>query len=281
LSSLRTLEQFIVSGKDDIGGCKLEELKILNHLQRALAIKGLGNVVDMVEAENARLKEKTQISHLRLEFDGKSEENRRKKNDVLILNVLEPHPNLEDLKIYRYKGSTMFPNWIMSLTKLKELEILGCKMLDCMPPLGKLPFLESLEIRNADSVKKVGVEFLGIEFEDKKDKGLTTSLILFPNLKSLKFWNMKEWEEWDGIVGLREEDGCNIMPCLQYLEIVGCPKLKALPHFVHKTPLKDLCIRESSILKEHCQKGKSEYGPKILQIPSTYIIHLQHQEDDR
>ena len=94
LSSLRTLEQFIVSGKDDIGGCKLEELKILNHLQGALAIKGLGNVVDMVEAENARLKEKTQISRLRLEFDGKSEENRRKKNDVLILNVLEPHPNL-------------------------------------------------------------------------------------------------------------------------------------------------------------------------------------------
>ncbi|KAM3700017.1 hypothetical protein ACJW31_05G069500 [Castanea mollissima] len=278
LSSLRTLEQFVVSGRDDSGGCKLEELKLLNYLQGALVIKGLGNVIDVVEAENAHLKEKTHLRRLRLNFDGTSEESRRMENNVLILNVLDPHPILEHLQIYWYEGRTMFPNWIMSLTKLKELEIIGCKNLNSIPPLGKLPFLELLEIRNADSVKKVGVEFLGIEVKDKKYKGLAASLILFPNLKSLKFWNMKEWEEWGGIGGLKEEDGFTIMPCLLYLEIVGCPKLKALPHFFHTTPLKELCIRESPILKEDFQKRDS--GPKIIHIPRTYNIHLHLKEED-
>ena len=278
LSSLRTLEQFVVSGRGDTGGCKLEELKLLNHLQGALVIKGLGNVIDVVEAENAHLKEKIHLCRVRLNFDGTSEESRRMKNNVLILNVLEPQPNLEHLQIYWYEGSIMFPNWIMSLTKLKKLEIIDCKNLDSIPPLGMLPFLESLEIRNADSVKKVGVEFLGIEFKDNKYKGLTASLILFPNLKSLTFWNMKEWEEWGGIGGLKEEDCFTIMPCLLYLEIVGCPKLKALPHFFHTTPLKELCIRESPILKEDCQKRDN--GPKIIHIPRIYNIHLNLEEED-
>ena len=87
-----------------------------------------------------------------------------------------------------------------------------------LPPLGKLLFLESLWIWIADRVKKVGVEFLGIEEEsnnNKKidnEKGLTSSsssssLVLFPNLKSLKLGGMDEWEEWDGIGGtMREEE---------------------------------------------------------------------------
>ena len=88
-----------------------------------------------------------------------------------------------------------------------------------MPPLGKLLLVESLEIWNAEGVKKVGVEFLGIEEESNNnnnkiddEKGSTSSsssssLVLFPNLKSLKFCVMVKWEEWDGIGGtMREEE---------------------------------------------------------------------------
>jgi hypothetical protein len=217
-------------------------LKNLNHLKGYLSIKGLGNVIEEQEAQNAELKKKTQLRHLELWFDVEIEENRRVENDELVVNALEPHPELEMLDIYDYKG-TMYPNWITYLTKLKRLRLDSCHKLERLPPLGKLPFLETLEIVRAYSLKKVGVEFVGIESNNKKDKGSTSSLVLFPKLKSLTFWGLKEWEEWDGIGGKREEGGgVTIMPCLESLTIEDCPKLKALPNFLETTPLQDLRI---------------------------------------
>ena len=80
-------------------------------------------------------------------------------------------------------------------------------------------------------------------------KGSTSPLVLFPNLKSLLFWCMKEWEEWDGMGERREEEGesgdsvlISIMPCLQILDIWECPKLKSLPNFLEKTSLEELGV---------------------------------------
>uniref|UniRef100_A0A2N9GYY9 AAA+ ATPase domain-containing protein n=1 Tax=Fagus sylvatica TaxID=28930 RepID=A0A2N9GYY9_FAGSY len=239
LSSLRTLEEFRIGGTNDSEGCKLGELKNLNHLKGYLSIKGLGNVIDVQEAKNAELKKKIQLRDLELIFDG---ENRRVENDELVVNALEPHPELEMLDIEWYKG-TMYPNWITYLTKLKRLQLWYCDKLERLPPLGKLPFLESLTIEVSNSLKKVGVEFVGIESNNKKDKGSTSSLVLFPKLKSLWIDTLEEWEEWYGIGGRREEGGgVTIMPCLETLKIWDCPKLKALPNFLETTPLQDLTI---------------------------------------
>jgi hypothetical protein len=92
LSSLRTLEEFIIGGTNDSEGCKLGELKNLNHLKGYLSIKGLGNVIDVQEAKNAELKKKIQLRHLELRFDG--EYRRVEYNDELVVNALEPHPEL-------------------------------------------------------------------------------------------------------------------------------------------------------------------------------------------
>jgi hypothetical protein len=266
LSSLRTLKKYRIGGTNDSEGCKLGELKNLNHLKGYLSIEGLGNVIDVQEAKNAELKKKIHLRHLELDFDLEIEENRRVENDEfvvnalkphpeleieenrrvendeLVVNALEPHPELEMLYIYWYKG-TMYPNWITYLTKLKRLRLWDCHKLERLPPLGKLPFLESLMIWNANSLKKVGVEFVGIESNNKKDKGSTSSLVLFPKLKSLTFNSLFEWEEWDGIGGRREEGGgVTIMPCLENLTILYCPKLKAPPNFLETTPLQKLTI---------------------------------------
>ncbi|XP_065627188.1 putative disease resistance protein RGA3 [Quercus suber] len=244
LTSLRTLEKFIIGGINNVGECKLGELKNLVHLKGSLAIGDLENVTDVQEAENAELKKKIHLRELRLRF-GWEAENRRGENDELVLNALEPHPELESLWIYGYKG-TGYPNWVMSLTILKNLELREWDKLEQLPPLGKLRFLESLSIRNSYSVKKVGVEFLGIESNRKKDeeKGSTStsSLILFPNLKSLCFRRMKEWEEWDGMGESGVSEPVLIMPHLQVLTIQYCPKLKSLPNFLEKTSLEELSV---------------------------------------
>uniref|UniRef100_A0A2N9G917 NB-ARC domain-containing protein n=1 Tax=Fagus sylvatica TaxID=28930 RepID=A0A2N9G917_FAGSY len=148
------------------------------------------------------------------------------ENDVSVLNALESPPNLKDLSISWYEGTTMSPNWTMSLTKLKTLCLNAFKNLEHLPPLGKLPVLESLIIRRFNSLRKVGVEFLGIESENKKEDNMQ----IFPNLKSLEFRDLEKWEEWIGIGGKREDEEdstITIMPRLQQLKFWACPNLKS------------------------------------------------------
>ena len=54
------LPQFSIGGCRDNEGCKLGELKILNHLQGDLLIEVLRHV-DVYEAENAQLKKKIHL----------------------------------------------------------------------------------------------------------------------------------------------------------------------------------------------------------------------------
>ncbi|CAL2235588.1 unnamed protein product [Prunus armeniaca] len=60
---------------------------------------------------------------------------------------------------------------------------------------------------------------------------------------------MEQWEEWEGV---EEEDSkITIMPSLLYLEIISCKKLKALPNYLWKTPLRELSImQDCSILAQ-------------------------------
>ena len=166
----------------------------------------------------------------------------------------------------------MFPNWMMSLNNLKKLYMCNLS-LEHLPPLGKLPSLEIVEIWVASSVKKVSVEFLGIEASGKKKNDDKIIIIIaFPNLKSLSFSYLQEWEEWNGIGG--EEEDCvrfTIMPRLQHLQIRDCLKLKSLPNFLRTTPLQKLEILYCRILEKRCIRGTGEEWPKISHIPNIQI----------
>uniref|UniRef100_A0A2N9IBB8 AAA+ ATPase domain-containing protein n=1 Tax=Fagus sylvatica TaxID=28930 RepID=A0A2N9IBB8_FAGSY len=276
--TLGSLMQNKKGGMNDSEGCKLGDLKNLNHLTGYLKIHGLGNVIDVQEAENAELKKKVHIHHLDLWFYEGVKENIGVKNDELVLNALEPPPYLEILKINGFKG-IVYPNWIMSLTNLKSLLLNCCDNLEHFPSLGRLPFLESLKIKNADSVKKVGVEFLGIESNNKKDKGSTSSLVLFPNLKSLKFSGLEEWEEWHGMGGTREEEeecGVTIMPRLQSLTILSCPKLKTLPNFLETTPLQELIMDVYQFFSlGNAKSNNFEHLPPLGKLPLLETLKIK------
>ncbi|KAJ8769141.1 hypothetical protein K2173_000916 [Erythroxylum novogranatense] len=156
-------------------------------------------------------------------------------------------PSLQVLTIYDCPKLKTFPYRLMSLNLLKVLRIVKCPEFEKLPPLGKLPCLEELHLRGME-VKRVGVEFMGIE----KEKDASTSFLSFPNLKKLSFYGFTKWEEWDDIDEWLMERINNktitIMPSLQKLFIHYCPKLKTFPYrLMSLNLLKVLTIR-------HCPK---------------------------
>ncbi|XP_030971472.1 putative disease resistance protein RGA3 [Quercus lobata] len=321
LTCLKTLGYFPVGGKGE-ETCKLGELEHLNHIQGKLQIVGLRNVVDFGAIENT-LKKKNHLRDLWLLFntfieeeeeEEETEEERRRKmeKDVVILNALEPPPRLESLQIYYYKGTTMYPNWMMSkLTYLKSVFIGGCQNLEQLPPLGKLPLLEELVIDYAPEIRKVGDEFLGIDIEEEELSESSKDIIIFPNLKSLIFFDLGKWEEWSGMGGTIEEEEekdnsanafvtnntpkIKIMPLLHSLQINHCPKLKSLPDFLRNTPLLELEINERPPLPKpgkgpplhkpdeegigEDEEGIGEDWAKICHIPNINIGYSYVRRD--
>ncbi|KAL4629304.1 hypothetical protein ACB092_05G296300 [Castanea dentata] len=314
LTCLKTLTYFPVGKGEEI--CKLGELEYLNHIQGELWIFGLKNVVDFGAIENT-LKKKNHLRDLYLIFntveefrkreeeEEETEEERRRKmeKDVAILNALEPPPCLESLLIGGfYKGTTMYPNWMMSkLTYLKRLFISGCPNLKLVPPLGKLPLLEKLAINATPMIRKVGDEFLGIGIEEEElsessKNNNNKDIIIFPNLKSLRFDSMEEWEEWTGMGGTIEEEeeetdnsanafvtnnspNIKIMPLLHFLLIGSCGNLKSLPDYLRNTPLQKLYIYGCPILEQRCERGIGDYWPNISHIPNINIYGEYVQRD--
>ena len=255
----------------------------LNQLRGTLTINELESVGNVDVAQNARLKDKIHLRGLELLFEtpdlGEMENFLKKKsrmeNDVKVLNALKLPPNLEHLRIRGYTGKTIYPNWMMSWTTLKKLQLNECGNLEHLPSLGQLPLLEELKTAWLHNVKKVGGEFLGIE--DSKNKEDVDPI--FPKLKSLEFVGLDNWEEWIGMGGTGEEEEeengngivtnpiiINIMPCLQSLKVEVCHKLKSLPDYLLTAPLKKLEINYSRLLEERYQRGTRDNWREISHI---------------
>jgi len=269
ITCLRTLDWFAVcgGGEDESKAANLRELKNLNHIGGSLRVYNLrGGLEGARDAAEAQLKNKKRLRCLQLYFDFDRE------NDILI-EALQPPSDLEYLTISRY-GGLDFPNWMMTLTRLQELTLDYCVNLKVLPPLGRLPNLESLELRGL-KVRRLDVGFIGIKSVNEREIARVTA---FPKLKKLWVLNLKEVEEWDGIErrSVGEEDAnttsISIMPQLRQLTIRNCPLLRALPDYVLASPLQEMVISICPILRK--RYGKEEMGEnwqKICHIPYISI----------
>ncbi|XVF78410.1 hypothetical protein PTKIN_Ptkin14bG0130100 [Pterospermum kingtungense] len=288
LTRLRTLTEFVASNSGDMEkegiSCSLQGLGRLAHLQGELTIRGLGNV-----AREAPLSALTGLRRLILQFDSNEEmQPLRKEKEAFVLEALQPPPNLETLKILCFKGLTFFPNWMISLKMLKSVTLRDCAKWESLPPMGKLPSLEYLDIYYMGKVKKVGEEFLEVE---KVDLGQTSSSvasnnIAFPNLKTLQFTQFSNWEKWEYRNLCTSRGGqlssciTMIMPRLRSLLLDNCPKLKALPlHLLQNTvTVQELRIMGCPNLEERFKKGSGEDWPYISHIPTSQFMVKTYKE---
>jgi Leucine-rich repeat (LRR) protein len=192
-------------------GHKLEELQNIDKINGKLTIKNLENVMDGKESGKANLKKKDCVKVLNLEWSPGSR-NRPCDVEVEVLENLEPHPNLQELHIMRYCGNKS-PQWLEKgvLHNLKKIYLINCRRWQVLPPLGHLPALKILHVKEMYSVKQVGPDFYG-NYEEA-----------FPNLQELEFDDMPQWSEWSPDVNSLS------FPKLKKIKISNCPKLVKVP----------------------------------------------------
>jgi hypothetical protein len=222
---------------------ELEHLKGLRHLYAS----GLENV-NAREATLAKLGEKENLIMLSLSWQSSQLE---ADTEERVLNSLQPHTNLAKLEIGGYSGMKS-PYWMENpmLTNLTYISLSCCNNWQHLPPLGRLPSLKYLYLKDMNAVRRIDDSFYGCE--------VTFS---FPSLKVLSvemFPLLEEWVEVEGMIMFRRLEKLCIRRCsvlrnipalpstLAYLEIndVGLSTLPATYHSCETTvSQKPLCSR--------------------------------------
>ncbi|KAJ6748229.1 hypothetical protein OIU79_029362 [Salix purpurea] len=187
-------------------------------------------------------------------------------------------PQLQKLGILGCPLLRALPDYVLAAS-LQVLVLIDCGNLEVLPPLGRLPNLESLSLKRV-GVRRLDAGFLGIEEVENANninEGEIARVTAFPKLKTLWIQKLFNLEEWDGIerrVG--EEDATTtskfIMPQLLKLTIDSCPLLRALPDYVLAAPLQVLCLTASpNLRKRYGEEEKGEDWHKISHIQDVTI----------
>lgn len=144
LTGLEVLHSYVVrkilTTSCSSGGSGIEELANLNSLHK-LEILNLEFVRSGIDAEREKLKDKTNLRKLRLEWGSDDHDYEMAFDEVF--EGLEPNLNLEELTVYNFLGLKL-PKWIGSsncLPNLVEINILECNRCEKLPALGMLPRL--------------------------------------------------------------------------------------------------------------------------------------------
>ncbi|XP_057989872.1 disease resistance protein Roq1-like isoform X1 [Hevea brasiliensis] len=168
-----------------------------------------------------------------LEFEW-SFERESNSNDEEVLEGLEPHSNIERIKVRNYMGKK-FPLWLYRMkilsegdsftefNNLVELQLINCDRCEELPRLGHLPRLKEVRFYEMYKIRCIGNEFYGIDSGSTSNGGK-----MFPALKKLSFnymWNLVEWKA----PPVDEGGETSVFSCLEELCIKNCPLLAKIP----------------------------------------------------
>jgi aquaporin TIP len=233
-----------------------------------LQINGLDNVEGLEGVVHAKLSNNLNLSWLILVWDH-DDGSLVEHADTSVLERLVPPRSLQHLGLEGYR-SIDFPRWILDIPsyvpRITTIFLLGLKQCSHLPPLGRLPNLRALTLKEMPNVKSVGREFYG-------DYGRCQKLRMIV-LASMD--NMEEW--WT--TRSSHEDGEFLIPNLHLLAAFDCPKLKFLPY----PPRSMVWMVENSdhVLPEHGFGNlSSTTSPFDLELigapPSGEVWHRAHQ----
>ncbi|XVF77598.1 hypothetical protein PTKIN_Ptkin14bG0058700 [Pterospermum kingtungense] len=231
LTSLQTLTNFVVNIDEQqfATSATLNELRDLNYLGGELVIGNLDMVRDVeLESNEVNLNQKKHLKSLR--FEWRIREDRNSEKDELLLDNLEPHPNLKELEIHGYQGIRV-SRWLSSITNLVTLEIrkCGCQQL---PRLDHLPSLESLTLVDFSVLEYVADDDIGEEEPSSFVHCSTSaSAMFFPSLTELRLCNCPNLKGWWRNKNEESTSELPSFPCLSNLRISNCPNLTFMPLF--------------------------------------------------
>ncbi|XP_010935411.1 putative disease resistance protein RGA3 [Elaeis guineensis] len=273
LQHLNHLEGFVVGHDDrtdaqDDEGCGLEELQSLSQL-RYLSIQSLERAQpggDLVLGNSRSLR--TLILNGKRPPRNLEEAIAIQRNDE-IYNELSPQStHLQKLEIHNFVGTGFF-SWMMSsplsasFPNLASITLDNCISFPQLPPLGLLPQLKFLYVKQAYGIKTIGPEFLGPH--------ASSAATSFPKLEKLTFQWMFNWEEWSfGMVeGVGEERRVapKLLPRLTTLTLDSCPKLRVIPPLGLLPQLKSLKIVGADAIKTI---GPEFLGPRSSSAAASF-----------
>ncbi|CAL5027888.1 unnamed protein product [Urochloa decumbens] len=247
LVNLHTLP--VITIKRGAWHCNLRELKDLQNLSGKLCIKGLDNVTNVDEVEEANLCAKQHLQALNLTFpDGDWQYCEHGQEPALatasheeILESLRPHSHLIELSI-EVSRSCRYPNWLgdTSFTNLTLIRLEYCEF-ECMPPLGQLPALKHLTIAEMARIERIGLEFCSL---NPRIKG-------FKSLVTLEFEWMPRWLQWSGV-------GDGAFTSLHTFSIHHASELRSLP-----------CVLSSSLAELKLRDCTETGHRSVYQLGST------------
>nr|CAD1843646.1 unnamed protein product [Ananas comosus var. bracteatus] len=261
LQLLNDLEGFIINAGDSCNternSWDLEELESLGQLRwLQLSILGGKRNANSVQSTDGIIDQSLTVTHPRnrafvledkaflkeLDISCRPQTEREKVSPYTeveiskiedIFEKLQPPPCLEELRIQNFYGE-QFSSWMLPpslgayFPYLTYVSFIGLQLCSQLPPLGQLPHLRYLQIREALAIVTIGPELLGNGVGD----GVHAATV-FPKLEFLILVNMPNWEEWSLVgseTGNSSSRSLRVMPRLEVLRVRDCPKLRALPN---------------------------------------------------
>ncbi|KAL5548766.1 hypothetical protein UlMin_003997 [Ulmus minor] len=209
MKSLQRLSDFVLGEND---GGRIKELGEFPLLEGRLRISGLEYIVDVRDVLEANLKDKEFLRELILEWKWIGMRSSQLEREVL--EALEPHTSLKQLRIWGYRG-TIFPDWVghESFCNMVQVDLKWCAYVCMLPPLGQLSSLRRLEIVGLNGVVSIGNEFCG--------SSSTTTNHPFTSLEYLEISDIPSWEEWSFSSDRLGQEG-GVFPSLTELRLEGC-----------------------------------------------------------